>query len=144
VANQLFTHPCPTKEQAANDPTLKKLRFILTKTFNLTEGESLVGKDHPVRGIQGENGTLIHIDIPGDAPRSGRKRKGLPESIVESTGASAGAGAGAGASVKANVSFFEFLNPGHAQHKIAHQFHSFICKQANILVSLADDSWVYS
>jgi len=142
VANQLFTHPCPTKEQAANDPTLKKLRFILTRTFNLTEGESLVGKDHPVRRILGENGTLIQIDIPGDAPRSGRKRKGLAESIVESTGASAGAGAGA--SVKANVSFFECLNPGHAQHKIAQQFHSFTGKQANIFVSLADDSWVYS
>jgi hypothetical protein len=128
---------------------LKKLRFILTRTFNLTEGESLVGKDHPVRLILGENGTLIQIDIPGDAPRSGRKRKGLPESIVESTGitsasAGAGAGAGAGASVKAKVSFFEFFNPGHAQHKIAHQFHSFIGKQANIFVSLADDSWVYS
>ena len=142
MANQRFTHPCPTKQQAANDPTLKKLRFILTRTFNLTEGESLVGKDHPVRRILGENGTLIQIDIPGDAPRSGRKRKGLSESIVESTGASAGAGAGA--SVKANVSFFECLNPGHAQHKIAQQFHSFIGKQANIFVSLADDSWVYS
>ena len=103
-----------------------------------------MGKDHPVRRFLGENGTLIQIDIPGDAPRSGRKRKGLPESIVENTGASAGAGAGAGASVKANVSFFECLNPGHAQHKIAQQFHSFIGKQANIFVSLADDSWVYS
>ena len=99
-----------------------------------------MGKDHPVRGILGENGTLIHIDIPGDAPRSGRKRKGLPESIVEGTGASAGAGA----SVKANVSFFECLNPGHAHYTIAQQFHSFIGKQANIFVSLADDSWVYS
>ena len=94
MINQLLTHPCPTKEQAANDPTLKKLRFILTKTFNLTEGESLVGKDHPVRRILGESGTLIPIDIPGDAPRSGRKRKGLPESMIESTGASAGTGAG--------------------------------------------------
>ena len=72
MANQLFTHPCPTKEQAANDPTLKKLRFILTRTFNLKEGESLVGKDHPVRRILGESGTLIPIDIPGDAPRSDR------------------------------------------------------------------------
>ena len=101
-----------------------------------------MGKDHPVRRILGENGTLIQIDIPGDAPRSERKRKGLPESMVESTGASAGAGAGA--SVDANVSFFECLNPGHAQHKIAQQFHSFIGKQANIFVSPADDSSVYS
>ena len=143
MANHLLTHPCPTKEQAANDPTLKKLRFILTRTFNLTEGESLVGKDHPVRRILGESGTLIQVDSPGGA-KSGRKGKGLPDSIVESTGASASASAGAG--VKASLSFrncfFKFLSPGHENYTLAQQFHSFIGKQANIFVSLADESWV--
>ena len=98
----------------------------------------LVGKDHPIRQILGESGILIPVDTPGDAPRSGRKRKGLPESIVESTDASAGA------SVKANLSFFECLNPGHEHYTISQQFHSFMGKQSNIFISLADLSWVYS
>jgi len=133
---------CPTKEQAANDPTLKKLRFILMQAFQ--EGESLLGDDHPVRRILGESGTLIQVDSPGDA-KSG-KGKDLPDSIVESTGASACASAGAG--VKASLSFrncfFEFLSPGHEHYTLAQQFHSFMGKQANIFVSLADESWVYS
>jgi hypothetical protein len=40
--------------------------------------------------------------------------------------------------------FFEFLSPGHEHYTLAQQFHSFMGKQANIFVSLADESWVYS